>query len=322
MKKILLCMMLFCGLAMISTSCQKDDNVPSEVENGTMAVDSKNVNINTAQAVEFGNQNAILFTAKEMTADNNEGIAIVFNGDIATGTYDLSASRGEQPKVVGLKDFNMGELPFVIGADTVYYGEVYVWISGKLSITEENGTYTVILSQCVAASTGGSNINLSLNYTGVLQPYVFDTDNKFVIDGIESPIGLAGLTSISGMSSLGLNVKSMLFMSANRKRFFIVSFLGNENIDGEYQLGYLITPYLPILPCVHVALDHDFWTMQPQTGYVAKEGTMKIVTNPDGSKTVTMKNLKLKNLEHDNEFFFPVIDAELTYHGMMFEIGR
>ena len=114
----------------------------------------------------------------------------------------------------------------------------------------------------------------------------------------------------------------MLFMSANHKRSFIVSFVGNETVDGEYQLGYLFTPYLPILPCVHVATDFDFWTLTPQTGYVAKSGTLKIVTNEDGTKTVTMRNLKLKNVEHDNEFFFPILDAELTYHGMMYEIGQ
>ena len=123
------------------------------------------------------------------------------------------------------------------------------------------------------------------------------------------------------MSALGLDVKSMLFMSADRKRFFIVSYLGGQVVDGEYSLGYIGTPYLPKFPCVHVALDGDFWTFQPQTGYIAKEGTLKVVTNEDGTKTVTMENLKLKNVEHDSEFFFPILDGSLQYHGYMYELS-
>lgn len=318
-------MMLFCGFAMISTSCGKDDYILlTEVENGTMTVGSENININTADAVKIGLQNAVVLASKSMTEANNEGIAIIFNGEITSGNYTLEGAKSGQPQVVGLKEFNMGELPFVIGDDTVYYGDLYVWVSGKLSIVEENGTYTIVLSQCVATNANGTNVNLAINFTGTLTPYVFDTDNKFVIDGFESPIGLAGITSIGGLSSIGTyhGIKSMLFMSADHKRSFIVSYLDSEAADGTFQLGYFITPYLPTLPCVHVAFDSDFWTMTPQTGYVAKSGTLKVVSNSDGTKTVTMEGLKLKNLEHDNEFFFPILDASLQYHGYMYEIGR
>jgi hypothetical protein len=113
----------------------------------------------------------------------------------------------------------------------------------------------------------------------------------------------------------------MLFMSSDRKRFFIVSYPGGTPLEGEYNLGYLGTPYLPFLPCVHVALDHDFWTMTPQTGYVAKSGTLKVTTNDDGTKTVIMENLKLKNVEHDSEFFFPILDGSLQYTGYMYELS-
>ncbi len=324
MKKVFLCMMLLCGIAMISTSCKKDPVVNPETENGKMIVGSSTLNITAADAVNYGQKNAIVLASKAMTSADNEGVAVIFDGAITPGNYNLEDSKGGTPRVVGLKDFNMGEIHFVIDADSVFFGDVYFWINGELSITENNGTYTVILSQCSATNANNANINLSVNFNGTLTPYVVNTDNKFVIDGYESPIGLAGITSIGGLNSIGQyqGVHSMLFMSANHKRSFIVSFVGDETVDGEYQLGYFITPYLPTLPCVHVALDSDFWTMQPQTGYVAKEGTLTIVTNPDGTKTVTMRNLKLKNVEHDNEFFFPILDAELTYHGMMFEIGQ
>ena len=323
MKKVFLSLVLFCGLALISTSCNKDNNtVTPEVEEGAMTVGSKTMNIVASNAVNYGQQNAIVLTSKEMTAADNEGVAIVFNGDIVPGTYTLGEDTKEvTPQVVGLHEFNMGELPFLMGADTLYFGDTYFWVNGQLSITEDNGTYTVVLSQCVGTNANGQNVNLALNFNGTLPPYVFDTNNKFQIKDIESPIGLAGITALNNLSSFGLDVKSMLFMSADRKRFFIVSYLGGQVVDGEYQLGYIGTPYLPQFPCVHVALDSDFWTYQPQTGYIAQSGTLKVVTNDDGTKTVIMENLKLKNLEHDNEFFFPVIDGSLQYHGYMYQLS-
>ena len=326
MKKEILGLVLLCGLAIIGTSCNKDDNndetVTPEVEAGAMSINSQTMSIVSSNAVKYGNQNAIVLTSKDMTAAENEGIAIVFNGDIVPGTYKFDDNtRAIVPQVVGLHDFNMGELPFIMGADTLYFGDTYFWINGQLSITEDNGTYTVVLSQCVGANANGQDVNLALNYNGTLTPYVFDTNNKFQIDNVESVIGLASITSLNNLSSFGLDVKSMLFMSADHKRFFIVSYLGGQVVDGEYELGYIGTLYLPKFPCVHVALDSDFMTYQPQTGYIAQSGTLKVVTNDDGTKTVLMENLKLKNLEHDNEFFFPVIDGSLQYHGYMYELS-
>ena len=323
MKKVFLSLVLFCGLVLISTSCNKDNNtVTPEVEEGAMTVGSKTMDIVASNAVNYGHQNAIVLTSKEMTAADNEGIAIIFNGDIVPGTYTIGEdTKDATPQVVGLHEFNMGELPFLMGADTLYFGDTYFWANGQLSITENNGTYTVVLSQCIGTNANGQEVNLALNFNGTLPPYVFDTSNKFQIKDIESPIGLAGITALNNLSSLGLDVKSMLFMSADRKRFYIVSYLGGQVVDGEYNLGYLGTPYVPLFPCVHVALDGDFWTFQPQTGYIAKSGTLRVVTNDDGTKTVTMENLKLKNVEHDSEFFWPILDGALQYHGYMYELS-
>ena len=323
MKKVFLSLMLFCGLVLISTSCNKNNsNVTPEVQAGAMTVGNNTDNIVTAKAVKYGQKNAIVLASKEMTAAKNEGIAIIFNGDIVPGTYTMGDnSKDPVPTVVGFHEFNLGELPFIMGADTLFYGDTYYWMNGVLSVTEENGTYTVILAQSMGANENGQTIQLALNFSGTLPPYQFDVENKFKIKNIESPIGLAGITSLNGLASLGLDVKSMLFMSADRKRSFIVSYGGGQLVDGEYNLGYAFTPYLPILPCVHVALDSDFWTMTPQTGYVAKSGTLRVTTNDDGTKTVTMENLKLKNLEHDNEFFFPILDGYLQYHGYMYELS-
>ena len=329
MKKAFLSLVLFCGLALFSTSCDKDNNgnngnsnVTPEVQAGTMTVGNSTEDIETAKAVKYGQKTAIVLASEEMTDDDNEGIAIVFNGDIVPGTYTMgNNSKDPVPTVVGFHDFNLGELPFIMGADTLFYGDTYYWMNGLLSVTENNGTYTVILSQSMGVNNDGQTAQLALNFQGTLPPYTFDANNKFKIKNTESPIGLAGLTQLSGLSSLGLDVKSMVFMSANRKRFYIVSYLGGQLVDGEYNLGYISTPWVPRFPCVHVALDSDFWTFQPQTGYIAKEGTLKVVTNDDGTKTVTMEDLKLKNVEHDNEFFFPILDGSLYYHGNMFEVG-
>ena len=323
MKKVLFGLVLLCGLALISTSCNKDnDNVTPEVETGVMNLGSNKMDIVTAKDAVYGQQHAIILASKEMTAADNEGIAIIFHGDIIPGTYTIGDNTKDPvPTVVGFHEVNLGELPFIMGADTLFYGDTYYWMNGVLSVTEDNGTYTVILSQSMGSNDSGQTIQLALNFQGTLPPCTFDVNNKFMIKNIESPIGLAGVTSLDGLSSLGLDVKSMLFMSADHKRFFIVSYLGGQVVDGEYNLGYLGTPYFPVFPCVHVALDGDFWTFQPQTGYIAKSGTLKVVTNDDGTKTVTMENLKLKNVEHDNEFFFPIIDGSLQYHGYMYELS-
>ena len=316
--------MLLCGLAMISTSCNKDNNsnVTPEVQAGAMTVGNNTDNIVAAKAVKYGQKNAIVLASKEMTAADNEGIAIIFNGNIVPGTYTMgNNSKDPVPTVVGFHEFNLGELPFIMGADTLFYGDTYYWMNGVLSVTEENGTYTVILSQSIGANDNGQTVQLALNFSGTLPPYTFDAENKFKIKNIESPIGLAGITALNGLSTLGLDVKSMLFMSADRKRSFIVSYGGGQLVDGEYPLGYAFTPYLPILPCVHVALESDFWTMTPQTGYVAKSGTLKVTTNDDGTKTVIMENLKLKNVEHDSEFLWPILDGSLQYHGYMYELS-
>ena len=326
MKKAFFSLVLLCGLALMSTSC-KDNNggqVTPEVQSGEMTIDNNTSCIVTAKTVKYGQKSAIVLASKEMTAADNEGIAIIFNGNIVPGTYTMGGnSKDPVPTVVGFHEFNLGELPFIMGADTLFYGDTYYWMNGLLSVSENNGTYTVVLSQSMGTNANGHNVNLALNFSGTLPPYTFDANNKFKVGNIESPIGLAGLTQLNGLSSLDLNldVKSMLFMSADHKRSFIVSYGGGQLVDNEYNLGYLGTPYLPFLPCVHVALDSDFWTMTPQTGYVAKSGTLKVVTNDDGTKTVTMENLKLKNVEHDSEFFFPILDGSLQYTGYMYELN-
>ena len=326
MRKVFISLMLLCGLAMISTSCKDNNNgnnnVTPEVQVGAMTVGNNTDNIVTAKAVKYGQKNAIVLASKEMTAADNEGIAIIFNGNIVPGTYTMgNNTKDPVPTVVGFHEFNLGELPFIMGADTLFYGDTYYWMNGLLSVTENNGTYTVDLSQSMGTNANGQTMQLALNFSGTLPPYTFDANNKFKIKNIESPIGLAGITALNGLSSLGLDVKSMLFMSSDRKRFFIVSYLGGQVVDGEYNLGYIGTPYLPVFPCVHVALDGDFWTFPPQTGYIAKSGTLKVTTNDDGTKTVIMENLKLKNVEHDSEFFFPILDGSLQYHGYMYELS-
>ena len=321
MRKVLFSLMLLCGLTLISTSCNKDNNgnVTPEVQTGEMTVGNSTDNIVTAKAVKYGQKNAIVLASKEMTAADNEGIAIVFNGNITPGTYTMgSNSKDPVPTVVGFHEFNLGELPFIMGADTLFYGDTYYWMNGVLSVTENNGTYTVILSQSMGTNASGQTVQLAINFSGTLPPYQFNADNKFKIGDRESPIGLAGITTVSGMGILGDGVKSMLFMSADRKRSFIVSYASGQLVDNEYTLGYAFTPYLPILPCVHVALDSDFWTMTPQTGYIAKEGTLKVISNDDGTKTVIMENLKLKNLEHE---YWPIIDGSLQYTGYMYEVS-
>lgn len=325
MKKLFFYLALFCGIALLSTSCNKENQnqVEPETNAGTLVVGSKTLNITTSKDAAFGNQHAIVFASEQFTNATNNGLAVIFDGPVTPGHYVLGDPKTTTPKVVGLKDFNMGELQAVIAVDTLNVNEVYYWVSGELSIAEENGTYTVVLSQCVAVNHAGNNISLSVNFTGTLSPFVINTDNKFIVDGKETAISLAGYTSIGLSDTVGhfYGTRSMVFMSPNHKVAFIVSYLNSSTIDGTYQLSALI-PYLPALPCVHYATDFDFWSATPQTGYVAESGTLKVQTDSDGVRTVTITNAKLRNLEHPNSIFFPVIDASLQYQGLMYEIGN
>ena len=181
MRKVFLSLMLLCGLAMISTSCKDNNsNVTPEVQAGAMTVGNNTNNIVTAKAVKYGQKNAIVLASKEMTAADNEGIAIIFNGNIVPGTYTMgNNTKDPVPTVVGFHEFNLGELPFIMGADTLFYGNTYYWMNGLLSVTENNGTYTVVLSQSMGANHDGQTVQLALNFQGTLPPYTFDANNKF-----------------------------------------------------------------------------------------------------------------------------------------------
>ena len=54
MKKVFFGLVLLCGLALVSTSCNKDNNVTPEVETGTMAIGSNTLSIVTAKDAAFG----------------------------------------------------------------------------------------------------------------------------------------------------------------------------------------------------------------------------------------------------------------------------
>ena len=189
MKKVFLSLMLLCGLALISTSCNKNNNsnVTPEVQAGAMTVGNNTDNIVTAKAVKYGQKNAIVLASKEMTAAKNEGIAIIFNGEITPGTYTMGDnSKDPVPTVVGFHEFNLGELPFIMGADTLFYGDTYYWMNGVLSVTEENGTYTVILAQSMGTNNNGQTIQLALNFSG-RKPHRFGRHHLFEWLGLAGP---------------------------------------------------------------------------------------------------------------------------------------
>ena len=61
MKKVLFGLVLLGGLALIGTSCNKDnDTVTPEVETGVMAIDNQTMTIAASNAVNYGQQNAIV----------------------------------------------------------------------------------------------------------------------------------------------------------------------------------------------------------------------------------------------------------------------
>lgn len=286
---------------MVSTSCNKDKTKPTpETEAGKMIIGENTMDIKTSEAVKHGDRNAIVFASKEMTAAENDGICILFNGDITPGSYKFEGkTKANGPQVVAVEKFNMGELPALMDGDTVFFGNYYFWLSGSLTITEgENGTYTILLTQ----SSGANGIQLSLNFSGTLthSTYPVTTDNKFVIGNVESPIGLATLSNLGLFDTLnhGAGAKSLLFMSTDYKRAFIINFLdfgSPSELAGEYQftiLGFLNNPSLIVTTAF------DLSTLTPETAYVATSGSL-VISKDDvsGLWTIDLKDIHLLNLE-------------------------
>ncbi len=328
-------MMLFCGIALLSTSCKDNNdnnsnNVVPEVETGKMTIGSNTVNIGVSKAVTYGQKNAIVLASKDMTAADNEGIAIIFEGDITPGTYTMGGNtKTATPRVVGFHQFNMGELPFIMGADTLYFGDTYLWISGLLSVTQNSdGSYTVILSQCVGTNAGGTEMQMGLNFTGNLTSYVFSTENKFTIGHTTYPIGLAATAGISSNYSvfdtipLDGKLQSLVFLSANHKNCYIINYLSDDPVlEGEYSLTNLLPtfPYLgfAVFPHVMATTSFSLTNLQPSTAYLITDGTLKVSKDNDGCWHVAVTDARLTNLE------LPLVSipGSLEYHGMMYELG-
>ena len=166
MKKVFLCLMLLCGIAMISTSCKKDPTpVNPETASGSMTVGNKTIDITTAEAVNYGQKNAIVLASKPMTEAENEGVAVIFNGAITPGTYKLGDAKADTPRVVGLKDFNMGEIRFVIESDTIFFGDAYFWISKRNTIVVNEETMQSSVGDLYAGGDivrGGATVILAM----------------------------------------------------------------------------------------------------------------------------------------------------------------
>lgn len=339
MKKVFFSLVLLCGLALFSTSCNKDNNnnnsnVTPEVEAGEMTVDNNTSDIVTAKAVTYGQKNAIVLASKEMTTSDNEGIAIIFNGNITPGTYTMGNTKDPIPTVVGFHDFNLGELPFIMGADTLFYGDTYYWMNGELSVVQNSdSTYHVVLSQCMGANDNGQNVNLALNFTGPLGPYTFDANNKFVIGHNEYSIGLAataGITSVTHLldsinPNLSGKIQSITFLSANHKNSFIINYLStDDHLIGTHSLTNLLPsfPYLGFAAFPHVMATTSFnlLSLQPSTAYILTDGTLTINKEADGQWIITIDNARLTNLEHPN---WPLWNTtgSLQYHGYMYELS-
>lgn len=299
---MLLSLVLLCSIAMVSTSCNKDKTKQKpEIEAGKMIIGEKTMDIKTSEAVKYGNRNAIVLASKEMTAAENNGICILFNGDITPGSYKFEGkTKASGPQVVAVEKFNMGELPALMDGDTVFFGNYYFWLSGSLTITEdENGTYTILLTQ----SSCANGIQLSLNFSGTLTHYTYPvtTDNKFFIGDSPSPIGLATLSNLGLFDTLnhGAGAKSLLFMSTNHKKAFIINLLefgSPSGLVGEYHF----TPLGPLgNPNLIVATAFDLGTLTPETAYTATSGRL-VISKDDvsGLWTIDIENAHLMNLEH------------------------
>lgn len=296
MKKMFFVLALASSFILAFSGCNGNEEEP--IPENTFMIGGNTFNVGTSSSVSYDNDNMIAITSEEVTSDANNGVCVVFDGDIRAGKYDLSA-KNDGPKVYGLQNFNMSELPFLLEDDSIYIGEVYICISGSLVVTVTDSTYSVILTNSIATNNGVS-FEIALNFEGTLNPYTISPDNYFYINDNYFQIGMAGNATLIGLSS-------MVFLSPNHKQAYIVTTLGSFE-DGTYQLSNLSNYYNVI-----IATDFDIINHTWSTAYSATGGELSMTTNDDGSHIINISDAEFINLEHGW-----IIDGSLHYYGFMY----
>ena len=308
MKKLFLSLMLIAGLATCFTSCdgnQNNNESTDHTQTFTLGEESYHVD-NAISILNIQYQgsdvyNTIILSEGSLIGDGAEGqgVTIIFNGDIETGTYEFSADENVYPKYfVGAVDVeNIIEFNIEDYEDNE---DAYMATTGTMTIEIVEGKYIITTDGIeVINYKDNTTETSSVDFEGTTQDFRLATvEQESVLN--DSPVVTAGLTHISYAV---FNSEFLVFFNEAGEMFGLISFTswngnipeGQITVNNNQPLLYLNLNEIDDIDA-SVLIDNLTTT---GTVNIAKEGDMYIVDIQSGEN-----NLHYKGTLPQFDFFF------------------
>lgn len=206
MKKVFFSLMLIAALAFSFTSCKKTTS-ESETHSQTFTLGETSYDINNAVTIENiqyqGSDvyNAIVvYTGSQtsQTGGEGKGVAILFKGNISTGTHHFTGNAEDYPKYV-FADLSVTDVINFDITQLLDNDEAYIATSGSLTLAISNGTYTITTNgiEVENAANVNNTETSSVDYEGTMQNYVLATVQEGTLNN--DNIVTAGATKLQIM---------------------------------------------------------------------------------------------------------------------------
>ncbi len=188
MKKLFLSLTLIASLAFAFTSCDKTDG-ESHPHSQTFTLGEASYDIDNVTKIQniqhdgAHDYNAIVISQGKMvgsSGDENNGVVLLFQGDIAAGTYNLSYDPLHPTDNFPKYFFTKLEVKDIVNFsidDIMEHDEVYVASTGSFTLEINDNVFTI--------TTEGIEVNLiknpiiietsSVDYEGEVSSYMFAT---------------------------------------------------------------------------------------------------------------------------------------------------
>ena len=284
MKKLFLSLMLVAGLAAGFTSCNQKNESDTHSQTFTLGETSYHVdNAITIQNIQYQGSdvyNTIVLSQGQLigeTGGEGQGVVILFKGDIAAGTYALSADDNAYPKYfvaeVSIED--------IVNFDIENYEDnenSYMAFTGSITIDDANGKYVITtdgieVNQYEFDENGNPVIvetaTSSVDFEGTTIDFVLATVVEGDLNGEE--IVTAGTTNITLMF-VDFNVACFITEEGN-----FIGFESTESFANGLPVGEFTNSDYPIIMVQ---------AMDIQTVKTASEGTINIARDENNYYTI------------------------------------
>lgn len=292
MKKLFLSLMLVAALAAGFTSCTKDNN-ESTTHTQTFTLGETSYSIDNAISIlniqYQGSQvySTLILSQGQMigeTGGEGKGVVIIFEGDIAAGTYRLSDNEATYPKYF-LAEVAVDD---VVNFDVEDFGDdedAYMAFRGSLIIEkDENGKYVITTDGVEVINYEASILSSSVDYEGTPKQFVMATVLEGSLnDGNETAEIVTAGRMTTTLPLLGMqNLTSFISLNGNMLSFV---YSGNTIPTGTQE-----RPYLMLLNEMNIE-------------------------SPDIAQTGTL-NIELVNEEGEDYYIVDITDA--TFNGVTY----